>query len=230
MKPSQGSDRILRKLFRKRQVVTLDELMATLGTSSRMTVFRRLKMLGYLSSFTDAGKYYTLTGIPVFDEFGLWFYNEIGFSSAGTLKSTIAEIVETSKAGMTPKGLLDLMKLKIPNSLHNTLRDLIKAGFIQRQIVDGKHLYLSRHPEKSKAQIQRFRSSAVRAIPAGSEPSSETIIAVLVEALRAEDSLVSPKTVSSRLNASGLQVSVDQVTMIYGRYGLNAQKKTTERP
>ena len=88
MLPSKESRKVLLKMFRKKYVVRMDELFPVLDTHSRMSVFRRLKALGYLTSFTDAGRYYTITDIPKFDTFGLWFYQDVGFSRAGTLKST----------------------------------------------------------------------------------------------------------------------------------------------
>src|SRR5207249_10033445 len=38
-----------------------------LGTSATMTVFRKLKALGYRTSYSHRGKYYTLSGILRFD-------------------------------------------------------------------------------------------------------------------------------------------------------------------
>ncbi len=226
----QNSAKALRRLFRRKTVADLHDLMTALDTSSRMTVFRRLKPLGYQSSFTDAGKYYTLVEIPVFDDFGLWFYREIGFSRASTLKATILEIVESSKAGMAPKELLWLLKLKMPNSLHNALRELARSGLLQRQIVNGVHLYTSQHMNRFEEQIRMRRLEVKWAGLTPAEPSLETTIAVLVEAIRAGTILTSPETVSSRLSASGMPVPVDQVALIYQRHGLDAEKKTTEQP
>ncbi len=87
MLPPKKSRKVLLKMFCKKYIANLDELFHLLDTHSRMSVFRRLKPLGYLSSFTDAGRYYTLPDIPKFDPLGLWFYQEVGFSRVGTLKS-----------------------------------------------------------------------------------------------------------------------------------------------
>ena len=126
MLPPKKSRKVLLKMFRKKYIANLDELFHLLDTHSRMSVFRRLKPLGYLSSFTDAGCYYTLQEIPKFDTLGLWFYQDVGFSRAGTLKSTAIDIVHFSEAGKTPTELLNLLRLKVANSLHNTLHGLIK--------------------------------------------------------------------------------------------------------
>ena len=53
-----GSD--LRLLFRAHSILTLEELKSALGTQVAMTVFRKLRPLGYLSSYSHRGKYYTL--------------------------------------------------------------------------------------------------------------------------------------------------------------------------
>ena len=60
-----GSD--LRLLFRAHSILTLEELKSALGTQVAMTVFRKLRPLGYLSSYSHRGKYYTLNEIARFD-------------------------------------------------------------------------------------------------------------------------------------------------------------------
>jgi hypothetical protein len=96
----------LQKCIRRRRVVDLEELFCALGTRSRMTVFRRLKMAGYRSSFTHAGRFYTLFDIPVFDELGLWFHRDAGFSLAGNLKESVAWHIEESPNGREGDGPL----------------------------------------------------------------------------------------------------------------------------
>jgi len=53
----------LRPFFRQKLITTLQELKQILGTTSTMTVFRKLKTLGYRTSYSHRGKYYTLTTI-----------------------------------------------------------------------------------------------------------------------------------------------------------------------
>ena len=57
--------------LQQEKIATLDELKSALGTTGTMTVFRKLKDLGYHSSYSHRGKYYTLHEIPDFDERGL---------------------------------------------------------------------------------------------------------------------------------------------------------------
>jgi hypothetical protein len=224
------SSKVLLKMFRKKYVVTMDELFSALETQSRMSVFRRLKKLGYLTSFTDAGRYYTILDIPEFDKFGLWFYQDVGFSRAGTLKSTVIDIVDCSKAGMTPAEMLHLLRLKAPNSLHNTLHGLVKGNHIQRHRLEGLSLYTSIDSDTAQKQIAVRHDKIDRGSQVATAPSIEMIIAVLVEALRAGKVLPSASIVSARLSARGMIITVDQVKQIFSQYGLEAEKKMVEQP
>ena len=53
----------LHKLFRTRPVALLSHLRKALQTPSRTTVFRVLRSVGYLTSYSHAGRYYTLKRI-----------------------------------------------------------------------------------------------------------------------------------------------------------------------
>ncbi len=224
------SGKVLVKVFRKEYIVKLDELFHVLDTHSRMSVFRRLKPMGYLTSFTNAGRYYTLPDIPKFDKFGLWFYQDVGFSSAGTLKSTIVDIVHSSEDGMTPKEILDLLRLQVPNSLHNTLHELTKNKQLERHRLQRLPLYTSIDFDIAQNQMatRREKIKSRSLIPV--VPSIEETIAVLVEALRSGKVLALPSTVSARLIAQGMAITVDKVEQIYSQFDLKAKKKTVDQP
>ncbi len=89
MLPADASENALRSFFRRHYIAEISDLFRLLETRSRMSVFRRLKAIGYRSSFNHAGRYYTLVDVPRFDQWGLWFHRNVGFSCAGTLKSTV---------------------------------------------------------------------------------------------------------------------------------------------
>ena len=76
MLPPDSARQTLLALFRHQPTVELETLLNTLQTRSPMSVFRRLREIQYLSSFSHAGRFYTLAHIPTFDSFGLWFHQE----------------------------------------------------------------------------------------------------------------------------------------------------------
>jgi len=223
----EESKNVLYKWFRKRYIADLDQLFHILGTNSRMSTFRRLKIVGYLTSFTDAGRYYTLMDIPAFDSWGLWFYQGIGFSKAGTLKATVVDIVHSSNAGMTPKELLHLLKIRIPNTLHNALHGLVQSSQIRRHRSEGLCLYTHADPDKGQIQIEARRVQRQRDVQLAGPLPIETTIAVLVEAVRACEVSVAASEIAVRLAVRGLAVTVDQVNRIFSEYGIEAEKKTS---
>ena len=223
------SQKSLLKMFRKNYIATIDEVFQILDTNSRMSAFRRLRSMGYLTSFTNAGRYYTLSDIPRFDKQGLWFYQDVGFSHAGTLKSTVIELVNFSAAGMTPNEALNLLRLRVPNSLHNALHGLIKDGYLKRQRLQGIPLYTSIDSDIARKQMA-VRLEKLENRPLPPIASTETTIAVLVEALKAGKALPSSTTVAARLTAQSMPITVDQVEQIFDEYDLSAEKKTAAQP
>ena len=79
--------------FRRKLIIDMQTLQRLCKGRSKRSLFRDLSLLGYFSSYSHAGKYYTLTNIPHFDEYGLWHYKDVSFSKNGTLKSTIGFLI-----------------------------------------------------------------------------------------------------------------------------------------
>ena len=226
MLPPDASVKALQSFFHKHQIAEISELFHLLQTRSRMSVFRRLKTIGYRSSFNHAGRYYTLADVPRFDPWGLWFYRDVGFSCAGTLKATVLALVEDSATGMTPKELIALLKLPVANTLYNTLHELRQGARIGRQTLAGRHIYLSADPGRADEQLMQRRQAPSSDV----QLSNETVIAVLVEALQSAEVWVAPSVLALRLAARGVVVTAVQVERIFTRYGLGPEKKRRTNP
>ena len=93
MRPLSFRSDELRSLLLRSKIATLAELKQALGTSVDVTVFRKLKSLDYLTSYSHRGRYYTLREIARFDEQGLWSQSAVWFSQFGTLLSTAETFV-----------------------------------------------------------------------------------------------------------------------------------------
>lgn len=213
----------LRRLFRRKRVAQLKELQRVLGTSGR-TVLRALEREGYLTSYSQAGQYYTLKGIPTFDEQGLWFHGEARFSKHATLRRTVVVLVTESVAGHTHEELAVILGLR----LHDTLRSLVEAEEIGRVRVDVIYIYVATDGTIASAQLSRREAMSVA-------PAPETRIVVSLPELdlaRVIDVLVAvihaPKddahVIAARLRAGGLMVAEEQVEAVFEQYGLG--KKT----
>jgi hypothetical protein len=139
---------IVRSLFQKQKTATLEELKAALQTPSTMTVFRRLKALGYHSSYSHRGKYYTLSEIPAFDVLGLWSYESVRFSAYGNLLDTARVFIEEAEAGFSAGELQRLLQVETKKAL---LR-LYRANLIHREQVDGVYVYFAFEKGRQRQQ------------------------------------------------------------------------------
>jgi hypothetical protein len=220
------SRRALLRLFRKRLVVTLDPLLETLRTPARMSVFRRLSPLGYLTSYSHAGRYYTLRDIPEFDEKGLWHHLGVSFSRHGSLKNTVEHIVNDSQAGQTHPELETILGVRV----HNTLLDLVEEERIRRVSLDRYFLYVDRKRRIANAQIkQRQQEIKKEAAKPEEKPASEIVIEVLLEIIHGAKVQAEPSVIVARLAARGISVSAAQVTTIFEEHGLKKTAKFRSR-
>jgi hypothetical protein len=149
----------LRVFLREEKIATLDELKSALGTTGTMTVFRKLKTLGYLSSYSHRGKYYTLHEIPDFDERGLWDWHAVWFSRYGNLVETAREFVEEAESGLTAGELESILHVECKRALLKLYRERQVA----RAKIGGVQVYLSNHKGKQRSQKLRRKDSAAAA-------------------------------------------------------------------
>lgn len=147
----------LNVLFNATKIATLDKLKEELNTQSTMTVYRKLKTLGYLSSYSHRGKYYTLQGIPEFDQLGLWSYHSVWFSEYGNLNETAYEFVQNSTAGLSSNELQEILHVEVKQSLLK----LFQEKRVDRQKYSGRYIYLSVDPVKRKKQITARKNSEI---------------------------------------------------------------------
>lgn len=155
----------LRSFLHRKAIATLEELKQTLATTSTMTVFRKLKMLGYRTSYSHRGKYYTLTDIPQFNEQGLWSYRGVGFSRHGTLLTTAQRLVEQAPAGFTASELQAQLGVEVKQPL----RQLYQQKRLERRVMGNVYVYLSR--EVARQRQQRLEREARPAAPEIEEPT-----------------------------------------------------------
>lgn len=150
--PRESLDRrAVESFLQKNKIATLEELKQTLGGCGTMTVFRKLKALGYQTSYSHRGKYYTLTQIPRFDEHGLWCWQTVWFSRYGNLLATTQHFVEQADAGLSASELESLLHVEVKQAL----LQLYRQRRIGRERIGGVYVYFSR--EQGEKRRQRLR-------------------------------------------------------------------------
>jgi hypothetical protein len=124
-------------LLNDQKVATMPQLKDALGTSVSYTVLRKLTPLGYRSSYSHGGTFFTLDSIAHYDEWGLWSYRDIHFSRQGTLLNTAEVLVTQSPAGYQVPELEAVVHVAVKDAL----RQLVQVGRLFRQEWEGRYLY-----------------------------------------------------------------------------------------
>ena len=150
MRPILFSSQPLLRLLHRSKIATLDQLSTALGSASSITVFRKLDQLGYRTSYSHRGRFYTLDRIARFDDNGLWSHDSVWFSRFGTLVDTAAACVNRSPSGYFVAELDQALHV----SSQDTLLQLVTQGRRARQQVSGLYLYCSANPALRHRQLQ----------------------------------------------------------------------------
>jgi hypothetical protein len=139
----------LQQLLQRQRVCTFEQLAGALGTQSRMTVFRKLAGLPYLTSYSHRGKYYTLRTTCRFDASGLWSHRGIWFSTEGTVLHTSKRFVERAPAGYSAQELDNALHVQTRQSLLHLLR----RHLVDREKLGGTFVYLALESAQRRRQI-----------------------------------------------------------------------------
>ncbi len=219
MPPTRDWAQVLAPLFRRTPIALLDQLRRALKTTSRTTVFRALTAIGYLTSYSHAGRYYTLKHLPQFDAHGLWFFRDVRFSVHRTLRATVEFMVRQAPAGYTHEELQAILGLRV----HDPLRSLVNSRRLTRERVGTLYVYVDLAPAAAAAQLARRRAIAVaEAAPAKTPLDLPRVVDVLVAVIR--DPRASASQIAAHCRARGLSLTDAQVEDVFARYDLG--KKT----
>jgi hypothetical protein len=171
MKKERYHSKELKRLIVKNKMATMVEMKAAMGTTVDATIFRKLRQLCYLRSYSQRGKYYTLPEIARFNEQGLWSCRGVHFSKQGSLLNTIEQHVNYCEAGY--------FEYELENLLHVVVRvavlKLLNDNKIYRQKVAGRYLYCSSRMKKRKRQCSERKKLQAIADSALEPMSSEVL-------------------------------------------------------
>ena len=149
MRPVAFTTEALADALGRLHIATMSQLVDALGGPSVGTVFRKLRELDALSSYSHRGRYYILRSSARFDAHGLWAHGEIRFSAHGTLRATVAALTATAPRGWRASELDELVGV----NARGALRGLVQAGQLACVAVDGRSLYCATDPDQQRQQV-----------------------------------------------------------------------------
>lgn len=142
-------DSQIRKCLKTNKIASIEQLREAAGAASRMTTIRALDRVGYFSSYSHRGSFYTLRQTPGFDALGLWAFKGVGFSRFGNLLNTARALVDESDDGYSAAEL----ELVLQVETKHALLELVRRGDIERNRQGRNFIYLTQEAGKQRQQI-----------------------------------------------------------------------------
>ena len=127
----------IKKNILGKKASSFEEILNLFNCAS-ITLRRDLRVLGAVTSYTHNGRFVTLSDIPHFDDKGLWFHHQVGFSRFGNSLETIIGLIGESKSGFTREEIEAIMKIEISKQI----QILLQREMIHRIKFGNKYLYL----------------------------------------------------------------------------------------
>lgn len=208
----------LKELFKKNIVMDIDDLMKQ-TSSSRITVFRNLKEIGYTTSYNRNGKYYTLLEIAKFNESGIFDHKGILFFMDGGIQELVIKEIDSSEKGYTAEELSNKIRTRVSNQLHQFVR---KNLLIRKKYADFYVYYSIDDTTQQKQISNREKELKIPSTKEDFEISSEKkTIRILLKIIQNPNT--QPHEIGNILCQEGLKISDSFIQNIFEKYDI--QKK-----
>lgn len=206
----------IRSLIKMKIAVTIDDFFLNIQYCEK-TLRRDIKHLNGITSYTHRGKFITLPNIPVFDENGIWYYKDIGFTKYRNSLDLIVSIIENNE-GITKEKIESILKIKISKQI----QILLKKDRLHRVKVGAKYFYLSENLAKNKKR-------QMQVIPFDIEDKYDRkvnitdLIAVLKVVLT--EHKIDMNNLKKLINKHSLQVPIKKIEQLFFNFDLSSKKK-----
>lgn len=218
MRPEIVSKDDLSNILQERRITTTAQLVQQFGCTPK-TIFRKLRSLGYVTSYNKNRVGITLATIPEFDEHGLWGYGPYIFSRWGTLYDTIQHAVEDSPAGLSAGELGKLLHVNV----YHHVSTCVRKARIHRDPSRRPPVYYHRDPVARREQQRRRRALLEEATPERPHPvSKENVIKILVTVITHHAATI--EKLMPVLEAEGVHISEQSVRWVLRRYEIGKKK------
>jgi hypothetical protein len=201
--------------FIEKNVLTLQNLSHYFNVSVR-TVQRMISPLNTIRSYDQNGRYFSLEKLARFNSMGIWEYDNIHFSRFGTLKNTLAAIINNSSQGMDASQIKDALGMDTRSFLFQ-YKDI--SG-IKREKVGSHYVYFSSEPGQFSRQLSNRKQGLVSMAQAPLEGTAA--ISVLVETIKHPDFTF--EQLSKHLGKQGIKIKPEIIEDFFLFYGI--EKKT----
>ncbi len=188
----------LSELFKKNIAMDIDDLQKQ-TSSSRITVLRHLKEIGYITSYNKNAKYYTLLEVANFNETGIFNHKGVLFFKNGGIRELVIKEIESSEKGFTAEELNTKIGTRVSVQLHQ---------FVRKNLITQMN-----NREKELQKISTNEESELT-----DEKKTITILLEIIQNPNAE-----PNEIGRVMRENGLKISDNFIENIFVKYDI---KKT----
>lgn len=203
------------------KVNTLENLLDS-SICSEVTLRRKIKQIGLLTSYNHNSKFYTLPSMASFNSHGIWDCEGIYFSDHGSLVKTVIKLVLESKAGCRPKELSSILHVRV----NDLLRQQTAKQNIRREKAGRSYVYYSSDETVYATQYRERELLSASSLQKSDAlvNDKDIVIAILVEIIL--NGNLDEEAIERCLNAKGVDAGVPEIQAVISHYGI---KKTMRK-
>jgi len=217
MKKDISVNKLITSFHEGSMIQTYADLETISGCKGR-TLQRKIKKCKLLASYNKNSKFYTLPGLAVFNDFGIWQYHGVLFSQQGNLYQTLVYLVDQSTNGYTNGELVQIVHVKTDDAL----RVLTNQKRLQREKFSSYYVYYSidyyRFQVQKSNRLSDFLPVARQYLP----KDKNIIISVLVEIIHSDT--LSVESLLTELKRRHIEASEQQILGVISHYDLKKKK------
>lgn len=210
---------ILKELIKTKKIFLFSSISKYVNASTA-TLRRYIKALKGMSSYTHNGKFVTLPEIPQFDENGIWFYRNVGFSSFKNSMELIVNIINKSESGITKEGLDEILKIDVSKQINT----LLHREQINRVKIGRKYHYISEALAKSKKKRIRLLRAADIEESFDANVTGMDLIALLKAVLMEQNIGIDSKSIRCITQKYSLKLPEKKIEYLLLKYDLTEKK------
>ena len=206
----------IKAFIKKNKAVTISEFFHHIPYCEK-TLRRDINDLNGITSYTHRGKFITLPNIPIFDNYGIWFYKDIGFTKYKNSLDLIIRSIDNSE-GITKEELEGILRIKISKQI----QILLSQKRLNRVKLGAKYFYLSEELAKNKKRQMQI-------LPIDIEEYSDRkvnitdLVAVLKVVLT--EYQIDMNNLNKFIVKYSLQVPINKIERLLLKYDLSSKKK-----
>lgn len=216
----------IKNFIRKDQVRSFSQILQKVNCAD-ISLRRDLNSINAITSYTHNGVFITLRDIPVFDENGIWFCKDIGFTKCENSLELIVEVIKQSKKGISKKSLDKILRIDVYKQIHI----LLKRNLLNRVKIGNKYYYISESLAKNKKKrLQLLKTNNIEEYY-DTRVTSSDLIALLKAVLIEHKIKIEEQSLKRFAIKYSLKIPIEKIQQLLLKYHLLEKKsiRTLER-